>query len=57
VANRALRHADAITSDIVRSIAGVGPISFTGNTNPDYGEHFDLKIGFSFCHGALPLFG
>ena len=33
--------------DIVRSIAGVGPISITGNVNPDYGEITDLQIGFN----------
>ena len=44
---RVIAHADFSNSDIVRSIAGVGPISITGNINPDYGEITDLQIGLN----------
>ena len=37
----------------VKSIAGVGPISITGNINPPYGEITDLQLGFNMKTSGL----
>ena len=50
---RVIRHANAMNSDIVRSIAGVGLVSITGDFNPQYGDIIDLQIGFDMNTSGL----
>ena len=50
---RIITQADTANSDIVRSIAGVGPIGITGNVNPMYSEITDLQIGFNMNASGL----